>query len=395
MAAALKTSEQTIRKQLHEIRAKGALAAAGELTCSGDYSTTPAGGYTYVDRYGRRVALAAAIGDGVHTISVRQKRGRGTGSRSGRARKYRLAEEEHREYLARQAEEEEKRRREVELRAPLERKALEVLHGARVERVCGENVSRREFLIGAALLGVQAAKPALRQARKETMRELVAASRGVVVSASSRAAAVVMRYAPPSVAAGLKASGGSLRADPRVADAVQEALVCAELMLDRRLEAYAIEEAEPRPLAPGSGMAEASGPDLAGCAQVIAAREVEATLPEEEIARLMNVSRTVELTLVWPDGSTSVVAANQAQFRARRPGRPTMEYDCIAGANIVMPGDFVWVLDGGRVGVAAWGACGPPVVVARSWGFSRDGPAGERRREDLMAVRRRMLRRAA
>lgn len=395
MAAALKTSEQTIRKQLHEIRAKGKLAAAAELTCSCDYCTTSATGYTYVNRYGQQVAPVAAIGGGVHTVSTRKTRGRGSGARSGKARTYIMSEEERKEHLARQAQEEERRRREMELRAPAERKALEVLQGARVEKVCGENISRKEFLIGAAVLGVPAARPALRQARRETMRELVAASRGVIISANSRTVGLVMRYAPPSVAAGLRASGGSLRADPRVADAVQEALVCAELMVDRRLRAYEVEQAEVQParIREESGQAQTPAVEIQECALVVAIQE--AGLPEEEIARLMErVPGTVEMTVVWQDGSTSVVAAGRVRFEARRPGR-TVRYWCVAGADIVMPGDVVRVLDGGRVEVVAWGPCGPPVVVAKTLGLTRDGPAGEEQREELIAVRKRALRRAA
>jgi len=394
IAAALKTSERCVRKQLSVIAAKARSAVAAQVACSTDHCTTSAANYTYpTDCYGRQVAPVAAMGEGVHVVSVRRGSGSRSGARSGRAKKYRMSEDEYREYLARQAEEEERRRREIELRAPLERKALDVLQGAKVAAVCGQNVSRKEFLIGAALAGVAEARPVLRQARRETMRELVAASRGVILTANSRVAAVVLRYAPPSVAAGLKAvRGGCFRADPRVADAAQEALICAELALDPRLQAHELEEARVSPAQQESREERTQQAAAQECAEVLEVREVG--LSDEEIARIVErAPRAVEMTLAWPDGSTTVLTVERARFEARRPGRTT-RYDCVAGAEIVMPGDVVRVLEDCSVRVVAWGACGPPLVVAKGLGLPRDGPQGEEPREEMVAVRKRMVRAA-
>lgn len=380
IATALKTSQRCVRKQLHEIRTKAKLAV--EVSCAYDYYTASAAGYTYpLDRYGQQVAPVAAVGEGVHTVSVRRRDRQRSGVRSGRPRRYYMSEEERAEHARRKAEEEGQRRQELELKAPLERQTLEVLQGARVQSVCGCSMSKREFLIGAALAGVAAARPVLRRARRDAMREIAAASRGVILSASPRAAALVMRYAPASVAAGLKmVKKGCFRADARVAGEAQEALVCAELAVDRRFEAYPIDR--PRIVA---GQA-TPAVRLDRCAQVCDVREID--LPEEELAQLLQRAlRAREISLRWPDGSTTTVVARRVLFVGRRPGRDA-KYRCLCGADILMPGDRV-VVKSGILRVVAWGACGPPVVVARTPGLPRDGPLGrEPVRENLMAVRR-------
>lgn len=380
IAHALVSSEGCVRKELSVIAAKARSAVSVQVGCStAHYNSTAAERAYPTDRYGRQVAPVAAMGEGVHVVSVRGGNGCRYGARSGRAKRYRMNEDEYREYLARQAEEEERRRREIELRAPLERKTLEVLQGAKVAEVCGQGVTRREFLIAAARAGVPEARPVLRQARRETIRELVAGSRGVILSASPSVAAVALRYAPPSVAAGLKSvPGGCFRADPRVACAAREALLCAELAVDPRLQAHKLEEARVSPTQP-----ERQEERTQECAEVRSVRDVE--LSDEDFARILERAPRA-LELVWPDGSTTVVVADRVEFEAGRPGRRT-RYECVAGADIVMPGDTVTVLEDGSVRVVAWGACGPPVVVAKGLAFSPDGPQ-DQPREELVAVRR-------